>query len=109
MPDLWRFVPVLNVVIQDTSMRPALEPGDRVLVGRWLRVRPGDLVLVRDPERASQFLVKRVREHTPAGFNVAGDNPNVSRDSRTFGPIPRGLILGRVFWRYLPRERRGRG
>jgi type IV secretory pathway protease TraF len=39
---------------------------------------------------------------------VRGDNPNVSRDSREFGPVPRRLVVGRVVYRYLPGERRGR-
>jgi len=32
----------------------------------------------------------------------------VSRDSRHFGPVPRGLVVGRVVYRYLPGARRGR-
>jgi nickel-type superoxide dismutase maturation protease len=89
-------------VVADTSMQPALRPGDRVLVVRWLRPRPRDLVVLRDPDGQSTLLLKRVDHFTVDGrVDVRGDNPYVSRDSRHFGPVPRRLILGRVVYRYL--------
>jgi nickel-type superoxide dismutase maturation protease len=95
-------------VVHDTSMRPALQPSDRLLVGTWLRPRRGDVVVVHDPEQHSIFLVKRVASVEPNGDLVLhADNPNVSRDSRHFGPVPRRLIVGRAIFRYLPSERRG--
>lgn len=36
-----------------------------------------------------------------------GDNPKVSLDSRTFGPVKRGQIYGRPILRYLPLGRSG--
>jgi len=103
-----RWLPIARFVVADTSMQPALSPGDRVLVNRWARPRPGDIAVVRDPEYSRRFLVKRVADRTPAGLVVSGDNPNVSRDSRLFGPVAHHLVLGKVVWRYLPAERRGR-
>jgi len=103
-----RWLPIANVVIVDTSMRPALEPGDKLLVNRWSRPKPGDIVVVRDPEFHATILIKRVSRQAPGGFEVVGDNPNVSRDSRSFGPIDRQHVIGKVVWRYLPPERRGR-
>jgi nickel-type superoxide dismutase maturation protease len=95
-------------VVSDTSMRPALEPGDRLVIGRWLRPRKGDIVVAQDPEQPSIILVKRVASLTRnGGLVLHADNPNVSRDSRHFGPVPRRLIVGRVIYRYLPGERRG--
>jgi nickel-type superoxide dismutase maturation protease len=89
-------------------MQPALRPGDRLLVGQWLRVRAGDIVLVRDPQDRSSFGVKRVSSVQANGdVVVLGDNPNVSRDSRHFGPVARRSIVGKVIYRYLPAERRG--
>jgi nickel-type superoxide dismutase maturation protease len=105
---VWRWLPVRTFVVADTSMQPALRPGDRLLVGRWGRPRPGDIVVLRDPNAKSQFLVKRVTRRTPHGLEVRGDNPNVSRDSRDFGPVAASLIVGTVVYRYLPAERRGR-
>ena len=81
----------------------------RLLVGRWLRPRAGDLVVLRDPEQPSVFIVKRVASVEPNGdLVVRGDNPNVSRDSRHFGRVARRLVVGRAFYRYLPGARRGR-
>jgi nickel-type superoxide dismutase maturation protease len=101
-------LPVRSFVVRDTSMRPALEPSDRVLVGRWLRPRPGDLVVLQDPEQHSRYLVKRVANLEPNGNVVLhADNPNVSRDSRHFGAVPGRLIVGRVLFRYMPAEKRG--
>ena len=88
-------------------MQPALRPGDRLLVSPWLPARINDVVVLRDPEQQSIYLVKRLAERMPSGLIVQADNPNVSRDSRHFGPVPRRLLIGRVFFRYLPAERRG--
>jgi nickel-type superoxide dismutase maturation protease len=90
-------------------MRPVVQPGDRLLVGRWLPPRRGSLVVVRDPESPSSFLLKRVANIEANGdVVVRGDNPNVSRDSRHFGPVARRLVIGLAFYRYLPAARRGR-
>jgi nickel-type superoxide dismutase maturation protease len=102
-------LPLQRFRVEDTSMRPVVQPGDRLLVGRWLRPRCDSLVVVRDPEYPSTFLLKRVARVEPNGdVVVRGDNPNVSRDSRHFGPVARQLIIGRAFYRYLPATRRGR-
>jgi nickel-type superoxide dismutase maturation protease len=90
-------------------MLPAYKPGDHLLVERvtfWLRSpRPGDVVVLRDPEVRERYLVKRVAERTRvrgerARYVVLGDNPDASRDSRTFGPVPRTAIIGRAWFRY---------
>ena len=96
-------------VVQDTSMQPALWPGDRLIAARWLQPRAGDVVVSRDPEHSLLFIAKRVSHLLPNGdVFLVGDNPNVSRDSRLFGAVPRHLVVGRVVWRYLPPHRRGR-
>ena len=52
----------------------------------WLAIHAGDVVVFRDPEAPSIWLVKRVASLAPGGaVLVRGDNPNVSRDSRHFG------------------------
>jgi nickel-type superoxide dismutase maturation protease len=102
------WLPLRRFVVRETSMQPALRPGDRLLVASWLRPRTGDLVVVRDPEQRTVFLVKRVANLEPNGDLVLhADNPNVGRDSLHFGPVPRRLLVGRVVFRYLPSERRG--
>jgi nickel-type superoxide dismutase maturation protease len=104
-----RLVPPLRRFrVVDTSMQPGLRPGDRLLVGRWLAPRVGDIVVLRDPEAPATFVIKRIQSFTAEGTAIVrGDNPNVSRDSRHFGPVPRSLIVGRAVFRYLPAERRG--
>ena len=105
----WRW-PLRRVAVHGHSMRPGLEPGDRLLVLGWGRTRPGDLVAVADPRDSERVLVKRVTS-VDAGDNrltIAGDNPAASTDSRTFGPVDPGLVLGRVIYRYWPEGRRGR-
>src|SRR4030065_75452 len=92
--------PLARVRIGEGSMRPALGPGDYVLVNRWAyRHRApavGDLVVLRNPEREGQFLCKRIVGVTDAGaYVVVGDNAAASRDRRHFGPVPRGLIGGK--------------
>lgn len=101
---LW---PLTRYVVDGPSMEPAYRRGDRVLVSRLAYLfRPplaGDVVVIRDPERAGHFLLKRVAAATDGGrdsFYVVGDNAAFSRDSRTFGPIARRLIVGKAWLRY---------
>jgi len=100
-----------RVEVAGASMLPALSPGDRLLVlrhRRW-RWRPGQLAALRDPrDESAALLVKRVVAVTPGGLDVRGDNPGFSTDSRTFGPVPRALMVGPVLYRYWPRDRAGR-
>ena len=59
-----------------------------------------EAIVLRDPERPRQYLVKRLGNRTAGGYEVHGDNPNVSRDSRDFGAVPRTLLVGRVIYTY---------
>ncbi len=81
-------------------MEPALRAGDYVLVNRWAYVfsspREGEVIVLRDPERAERFLVKRIAAVGEGGIVVAGDNKKYSRDSRKFGPVIRELLVGKV-------------
>jgi signal peptidase I len=88
-------------------MRPALEHGDRLLVLR-LRPRVGDVVALSDPRAPARTIVKRVAHIDRDEITVLGDNAGASTDSRTFGPVPRTAILGRVVYRYAPAARAGR-
>ncbi len=82
-------------------MEPALHPGDYVVVNRWAyrkrEPEPGDVVVLRNPEAPTQFLVKRVMSGDRlTGLFVLGDNEVRSRDSRQFGMVPMHLIVGKV-------------
>lgn len=90
-------------------MEPAFRAGDRLLVLRTPRVRPGDVVAVRDPRDPGNVMVKRVRAINDEGqVDVRGDNPTGSTDSRHFGPVDRSDVLGRAVYRYFPGDRVGR-
>ena len=97
-----------RVVVEGESMLPTLEPGDRLLVLAGGRPRPGALVALQDPRDPGRVLVKRVGSTVGPGFEVLGDNPPASTDSRHFGPVPPEALLGRVVHRYAPAHRRGR-
>jgi nickel-type superoxide dismutase maturation protease len=100
-------------VVVDDSMLPGLRPGDRLLIdpGAFRRRPPqvGDVVVARDPEAGGRLLIKRVtdRDRPPGTVTLLGDARDRSRDSRAFGPVPYRSIVGLVWFRYLPRERRG--
>jgi nickel-type superoxide dismutase maturation protease len=102
----------LDVVeVEGRSMTPGLQPGDRLLVeALTYRSRPpkiGDVVLASDPRDSARELIKRVAAVDSAGGTVvlAGDAPEASTDSRTFGPIPLATIRWRVAGRYWPVRR----
>ncbi|MCA1692907.1 MAG: nickel-type superoxide dismutase maturation protease, partial [Actinobacteria bacterium] len=90
------------------SMSPTLEPGDRLLLWRTRRARPGDLVVVPDPRQSRRLVVKRVLAVSQAGLTLRGDNPGASTDSRQFGAVPPSTVRGRVVYRYHPDRQRGR-
>ena len=79
-------------------MRPALEPGEVVVVvPAWLRrPRPGDVVVVTDPREPTRTVIKRVAATGPGGLRVLGDNPAASTDSRTFGRLSGEQLRGWV-------------
>ena len=99
--------PFMRVAVAERSMEPALRPGDWLVVWRGLRpgraprIRPGQLVIARHPVRADLLLVKRATAHRPGGWWLESDNSAATGvvDSRSFGPVPPGLIYGRVLLR----------
>ena len=103
---LWRSVRRVEVV--GDSMLPALRPGDRLVVLRPARARPGHVVAVTDPRMASRTMVKRMASRGPEGIVVLGDNATASTDSRQLGPLAPAAIRGLAVYRYFPTARRGR-
>ena len=104
--------PLWRVAVAERSMEPALLPGDWLLAWRGvrarraLRVRPGQIVIARHPAEPGLLLVKRAARQLPDGWWLESDNPAAGAvDSRSFGPVPAGLINARVLLRYWPRRR----
>ena len=93
--------PICGIKVAERSMEPALKPGDWLLVRRTRRIRPGQIVLARHPERPEMLLVKRAVRRVDGGWWLASDNPGAGAvDSRRFGAVPGPLIEGRVLGRY---------
>ena len=104
-------------------MRPALEPGDWLLVDPTIAVWPkrGTIVVVRSPDD-DLLTIKRVagaarRRHPdldgpirlgPTQAWLLGDERPISRDSRGYGPVELDRLVARAWFRYGPRGRIGR-
>jgi nickel-type superoxide dismutase maturation protease len=106
--------PLIRVKVVEASMVPALRSGDWLLARRTRRIRPGHIVLARNPAKQDMLLVKRAARRVEGDGEVGGgwwlesDNPYADAvDSRRFGPVPDGLIVGRVLARYWPPRRTG--
>jgi nickel-type superoxide dismutase maturation protease len=104
----------LDVVeVQGNSMAPTLLPGEWLLVEqRTYTRRPprvGEIVLAADPRDPSRELIKRVAGIDAASglVELAGDAPEASTDSRTFGRIHADQVRWRVIARYWPADRVG--
>ncbi|TEB39181.1 signal peptidase I family protein [Coprinellus micaceus] len=113
------------------SMLPTLaNEGEIVVVDRLSRnlnpynIRRGELLILLSPLDSTRTICKRVvglpgdivcvdptgqaapsTEHVkiPRGHIwIAGDNADASRDSRTYGPVPIGLVQGKLRARLWP-------
>eukprot|EP00252_Welwitschia_mirabilis_P027292 TRINITY_DN932_c0_g1_i2.p1 TRINITY_DN932_c0_g1~~TRINITY_DN932_c0_g1_i2.p1 ORF type:complete len:104 (-),score=20.98 TRINITY_DN932_c0_g1_i2:433-744(-) len=103
-------------------MQPTINDGELLLVEklstRFGRIKPGDIVLGISPENPRKLICKRVLglegdvvqyvsndSHArsvvvPKGHVwLQGDNTQKSNDSRNYGPVPYGLLQGRVLFR----------
>jgi signal peptidase I len=112
-----------RVRVTEASMRPALEPGDWLLVDPTVRAWPrrGTIVVVREPESAL-LVVKRVVARPgdvirtsdgpirlgPTQAWLLGDDRARSRDSRSYGPVELDRLVARAWFRYGPQRRVGR-
>jgi signal peptidase I len=113
-------------------MRPAIEPGDWLLVDPTVAAWPrrGSVVVFREPD-SCELAIKRVaarpgdRVPYADGYLILGtdeawvlsDAPDAELmaaglgqpiDSRRYGPVPIELLLGRAWFRYAPLRRLGR-
>lgn len=90
---------------RDFVKRVIGEPGDVIEI-RDGRVFVNDQALEEsayiDASSQSDFSPTIV---PPDHYFVMGDNRDASSDSRSFGPVPRSLIIGRVWFRWYPLDR----
>ncbi|HEY8987771.1 MAG TPA: S26 family signal peptidase [Candidatus Limnocylindrales bacterium] len=121
-----------RVAVSEGSMRPAIEPGDWLLVDPTIRRWPrrGTIVVIREPD-SDVLAIKRVAAgpgdlvKLDAGHLVLGPDEawllsdaadaellaaglGQPIDSRRYGPVPLDCLLGRVWFRYGPPRRIGR-
>ena len=96
-----------TVEVTGDSMLPGLRPGDWLVVRTGARPAPGDVVVAEHPEQRELLIVKRVSHRSGDGWWLESDNQRARgrRDSWDFGPVPDGLVVGRVVGRYWPRPR----
>lgn len=100
-------LPVRAMAVVGESMRPALRPGDLLLVRPGARPGAGDLVVARHPERDGLLTVKRAVRRDGDGWWLESDNQRAPgrQDSWDFGAVPDRLVVGRVVARYWPPSR----
>jgi phage repressor protein C with HTH and peptisase S24 domain len=98
--------------VHHDSMRPTLEPGDRLLVRYAAPVTAGQLVLARFPD--GTLAVKRAVERRETrsgglGWWLLSDNPDEGVDSRHRGALADADVVAVVVARIWPRPRLVRG
>ena len=99
---------LFRVAVAGRSMEPTFSAGDWLLARRTGGTPGvGDLVIAPDPREPARLVVKRVRSVVGEMVAVEGDRPDASTDSREYGPIPAGSIVGQPFLRYAPLRRFG--
>jgi len=81
--------------VSGNSMEPNLHDGQWLIINRISRPKVGDVVVFR---YGSTELIKRIIRPVGDGWWVEGDNKDFSTDSRSFGPIPKTAIVGKVMW-----------
>jgi len=96
-------------VVKGDSMRPALEPGDRLLVRYGATPAPGLVVLARFAD--GTLTVKRVAHPAATvsgqpGWYLLSDNAASGVDSRHRGPVAADDVVAVVRLRVLPRPGR---
>ena len=75
-------------------MAPTYQPGERLTaLRRWRRVRPGDVVVVRDPSIPAGWMIKRCVAREGSLLDLRGDNAGASTDSRDFGLVPSSAAI----------------
>lgn len=85
--------------ISGHSMEPTIRNGRTVLASNlpyfFRKPKIRDIVAIRQ-KKSGKILIKRIVEANKGKYILRGDNRNDSFDSKRFGEIGRGDILGKV-------------
>ncbi|MEJ1278519.1 hypothetical protein NN561_009441 [Cricetulus griseus] len=124
--EICRFKACLGYKCSGPSMEPTIQNSDIVFAENLSRhfygIQRGDIVIAKSPCDPKSNICKRViglegdkilntgtsdifknRSYVPTGHVwLEGDNLQNSTDSRYYGPIPYGLIRGRIFFKIWP-------
>ena len=83
-----------------TSMEGTLKEGDLItfkkLNQKNVDLEIGDIVVASHPRIKNKLIIKRIHWIHQNKFDLRGDNPSSSSDSREFGLIELDLIIGKV-------------
>lgn len=81
-------------------MEPLFSEGDVILVNRmsylFSHPRVGHVVVAKHPRNPDMLLLKRITKAQDGKYWLEGDNVVESSDSRRFGWVKRGSLLGKV-------------
>jgi len=93
-------LPFMRFQILENSMVPFLHSSDVVLVFRYIIVKPkvGDVIILKH-SLPPFILCKRIKKKLGDNIWVEGDNKVKSVDSRSFGFVNVGDIIGKVIWK----------
>lgn len=88
------------IKVAGESLTPLIEEGDFVLVVKipFFYLRQGDVIVFRHPEYGTMIKLVEAISHKEGIVFVVGTHP-ASKDSRSFGPVARREIIGKVFMR----------
>ena len=86
--------------VDGDSMLPTLSSGDFVIYRPFKKgqeeLSNGSIVIVRHPLKEKTLILKRIHKASSTGIDLRGDNPEMSTDSRQFGIVNHGHLLGVV-------------
>lgn len=88
--------------VEGSSMMPQLKAGDLIFLLKTQKLKVGQIVIAKRPDRQNLLVIKRVKAITKNGYWLEGDNSLESDDSRIFGEVDKDLILGKLMFRYWP-------
>ena len=97
-------LPIKRFITQGHSMQPLFNPGDKVIINRWAYLfsspKAGDIVAIQVRSKGGKILLKKIEKDRGQRYFVIGLNTSDSTDSRSFGPIPKKQIIGKILTTY---------